>query len=467
MVTIIPAERTPWDVISKAMGENISQNLPGAVQRGYERELGMGSIDKLQGELQNSGGDISKMLPAIARAYTVNPNLQKSGIAEHYLKMAQLGNAQNIPRHNEQGSFQPEQKQELPGFLQQPGQESSASENKFFPTNLPGGQETGNIPQEFTSGQVVPLSTPTEKIKSTKKLMSDYNKAGIPITFEQARSEIEAAEEEKKIHNSEVLAETERRKNSQREYGEKAVSELDKVFPSATPEMNAIFKKKGEEAAAQNRSEADIDRHLAVEAKNFKNMYSNIEKDLSAPRIQNQLQRSFLQSAKDFDQSAADLRVKLKPLLDIGLYDSARKLLTDLGYYPEERETIVNPMSERQKTVLNRVPKGKKEYIEEPVGMGQIPSFQRPYKYDPNQMENIKSGLKDLKEADPNFSLVLARKAFEDKDYDWRIFKDALNGLEEDGFPLEEDQKNQRSILDTPPLNTLEKVLHGIGLQGR
>ena len=88
-------------------------------------------------------------------------------------------------------------------------------------------------------------------------------------------------------------------------------------------------------------------------------MYSNIEKDLSAPRTQNHLQRSFLQSNKDFEQSAADLRVKLKPLLSLGLYDTSRKLLTDLGYYPEEREQIINPMSEKESTVLNRVPQGK------------------------------------------------------------------------------------------------------------
>lgn len=34
---ILPAERSPWDVISKAIGQQISQNLPGAVQQGYNR----------------------------------------------------------------------------------------------------------------------------------------------------------------------------------------------------------------------------------------------------------------------------------------------------------------------------------------------------------------------------------------------------------------------------------------------
>jgi hypothetical protein len=469
MVSIIPAKRSPFHGIAEAMSQ-FGQNAPALLEERYQTQRGLSAVDQLQESLKEAKGDISKILPAIAKAYSVNPNLQRSGIAEHALKMAQAENAQNVQRPGEeQGQFQTAPKQNLPGFMQQPGQEVQPPENKFFPTNQPGSEAPGNIPQASTTGQAVNLLTPTQKIAETKKLMSSAREQNIPLTYAEARDEVNAAEEEKKAHNLQVEAERKQRVGAQREYGTKAVEQLNKVFPAATPEMEAIFKRKGEEAAAEGKSEADIDRHLAVEAKNFKNMYSNIEKDLSAPRLQNQMQRSFLQSAKDFDQSSADLRVKLKPLLDLGLYDTARNLLTNLGYYPEERETIINPMSERQKTVLNRVPKAEKIYKEE-LGtglMGNVPSFQRPYSYNPHEIDNIKSGLNDLKEADPNFSLVLARKAFEDKNYDWRIFKDALNSLEQDGYELTTDQEVQRSVLDSPPLNTLEKVLHGLNLQGR
>jgi hypothetical protein len=91
----------------------------------------------------------------------------------------------------------------------------------------------------------------------------------------------------------------------------------------------------------------------------------------------------------------------------------------------------------------------------------------QPFSYTPQHIENVKEGLINLKKVDPNFSLVLARKAFEDRGYDWRIFKDALNQLEQEGFKLEDDQQSQRGNLDRPPVGIVEKILHGLDLRGR
>lgn len=89
MTTILPAARSPWQVIDQAIGGQISQNLPGAVQQGFQRQTGLNAIDKLQSDLAASGGDLSKMIPAIARAYTLNPSLERSGIAEKLIPLAQ------------------------------------------------------------------------------------------------------------------------------------------------------------------------------------------------------------------------------------------------------------------------------------------------------------------------------------------------------------------------------------------
>lgn len=468
MVSILPPKRGFVNAIGDAMQE-FGKNAPQLLEERYQTQRGLSAIDQLQKDLADSGGDMTKVLPAVARAVSLNPNLQKSGYVEHALNMAKNINAQKVSRPGEEETFQPTAKQNLPGFMQQPGQEQQPQQNQFFPNNQSGGNAPGNIPQEATSGQVQKLLSPTERIPVIKKLMKDSAEAGIPISYPEAKGQVDAVEEEKKQHNTEIENERKRRVGSQREYGNKAVDQLINVFPEATPEMQAIFKKKGEEAASEDKSEADIDRHLAVEAKNFKNLYSNIKNDLSAPRLQNQLQRSFLQSNKDFEQSAADLRVKLKPLLEQGLYDTSRNLLTDLGYYPEEREQIINPMGEKENTLLNRVPKATTK-LKPSNEISNIP-FDIAYFYPEGQKENIISGINDLYEANPNFSLPLARKAFEDKNYDWRIFKDAFNDfedqLEQQGKKLSADQQNQRTILDTPPLNLLEKVLHGLNLQGR
>jgi hypothetical protein len=55
MTTILPAETSPWQVIDKAIGNQISQNLPGAVEKGYERaqiQQGLGQLSQTNPELK-------------------------------------------------------------------------------------------------------------------------------------------------------------------------------------------------------------------------------------------------------------------------------------------------------------------------------------------------------------------------------------------------------------------------------
>jgi hypothetical protein len=332
------------------------------------------------------------------------------------------------------------------------------AENRFYPTNKGPGEGPGHIPQEATTGQKLPLLAPNEKPAAAKKLVADRKKEGIITTLQEAMGEINANEDDKKLHNAAVDKELEQQVKGQQNYGKQAVDQLRKVYPNSTPEIDAVFKKFGEEEATKGKSEADIERSLATKAKNFSNAIFNIEKDLSAPRFLNSISRKLEGTYKDFEQSSKDIRSKLQPILELGLYDTARNLMSRLGYYPEEIDVTVNPLGEREKIALNKVPKNTST-------QNKHPSFFSPELN--KDLSNIKEGLIDLKQANPNFSLVLARKMFEDKGYDSRMFKDALNELESEGFKLEDDQQNQRGILDTPPLNMLQQILHDINIIGR
>ncbi len=89
MVSVLPGDRSAFDLIGKAIGQNLQQTLPGAVQQGYQRGQGLNAIDQLQADLASAGGDVTKMIPAIAKAYTLNPSLERSGIAEKLIPLAQ------------------------------------------------------------------------------------------------------------------------------------------------------------------------------------------------------------------------------------------------------------------------------------------------------------------------------------------------------------------------------------------
>ena len=96
MVSIIPAERTPFDVIMGQVGQGLTNTIPQAMEGYQQRKRGLGAIDQLEKDMAAAGGDITKILPALARAYTLNPPLERSGLGKMYSDLAasgQLGTA--------------------------------------------------------------------------------------------------------------------------------------------------------------------------------------------------------------------------------------------------------------------------------------------------------------------------------------------------------------------------------------
>jgi hypothetical protein len=188
MVSILPPERSAFDVIGKSIGQNVSSALPGAVQQGYQRQQGLNAIDQLQSDLQAAGGDISKILPAIARAYTLNPNLERSGIAEQALTRAKqsmgtgavtgfLGGG-TAPTNAAIMGQQPIQPQ------QQPGKQSITEAQAAQPTGLQLGQFIPlNIGELISPEKTAEILDQVGKnggdVNFTRGLLKDYNEGKI------------------------------------------------------------------------------------------------------------------------------------------------------------------------------------------------------------------------------------------------------------------------------------------------
>ena len=472
---------TPRPSIGAALGAGLAQGIPQAGQR-IQLSNALNQVRGLANQPNVSPFDLAASL---MEATAGIPGAERYVGQLYPLLLQEIQSRQgvNLSAAGDTGqpklrpeSFQPTQEGsfskipvefgQISGKAQRPQtplQQVSEQTGQFFPTNLGPQGEIGNLPQEVTGGQKRPVLSISELNNEARRIVNERRKLKIPITFPEALKEVKEANEENKAFNREVEDERKNRIAAQKTYGDFAATKLKEVFPNATPEQQAIFKKIGENKAAEGKSEADIERTIAKEATNFANTISNIRTDLSAPRTYNQLHRKFLGNQKDFESAANDLKVKIKPLLDLGLYDTARNLLSELGYYPEERESVINPLSEKVNTTLSLVPKAKKRTE---IGKSMIDIPQQTYA--PNQIANIIEGIKDSFDKDGNVSLVLLRKGFEDKGYDWRIFKDALNSLvQNQDIKLNGDQRDQLKYLDQPPLNALEKILHSVNLIGR
>lgn len=469
MVSIIPSERTSGDVLGKLIGENLSRNLPGAIEKGYDRQMMRNSIDEISEMSKDSSKSPLDILLGSLKASAGIPGSERymAQILPEIMKLAKNNNSFGVAQPGEgyPSAAAIPARQELPG-LGSPMTPAAKQENPFFPTNKGVQDGPGNAPQAATLGQKYKLMTPSERIAEGRRIAQENTRAGnsmsIPEGIEQVDKYIQYSDE----YNKQVDVDTAQRVASQEKYGEKAVDQLKRVFtsgkttdPILTPEIEAIFRKKGEEKSKTGDSEANIERYLSKEADRFKNAIVNVRKDLDAPRSTNALQRLINGNYKSAEAAAKDLRNNLQPVLELGLYDVARNLLENKGYGPEERDYIINPMNVKANAIISSLPEGTR------VKGGDLGNSIIRSNIAPDQMKETLIG---LKQADPNFSLLLARKALEDKGVQWREFKDVFNEMVSSGqLELEDDQKNQMGYLDTPPLSSLDKILEGLNFIGR
>ncbi len=92
MVSILPPKRSPVNLIGESLSK-FGQNLPNTLEERFQKERGLGAITELEKSLGEAGGDINKILPALAKAVTMNPQLERSGIIEQYLNRMQKTNS--------------------------------------------------------------------------------------------------------------------------------------------------------------------------------------------------------------------------------------------------------------------------------------------------------------------------------------------------------------------------------------
>lgn len=461
MVSILPGDRSGLEQLGRYVGGGMQNALPQQYEN-MKYQRGQDAITKLQQSMKNPGQDQGDVLAELARAISANPNLERSGLAEYIGKLAQSKAAQGIPPP---GGKSMRDREPIPEIPQRKEVNSLNQPSKTYPDVIGPKEKTGNVSQEATEGIKKPIKSADQMRADALKRSEVATKSNFPLSPQEAFKDEVMQNEENKAYNTEIDKETLARKSGQKEYGAKAENALVSAYSAASPKMKAMAKKWGEDISKTGKSESEIEEYIIEKANKFANSINNIKGSLSRPNAINNVERAIGGDYKTFDQGVQDVRNHLKPLLEMGLYDEAKGLLEELNYGPEEREMIVNPLSERGQTALNALPKISGTRI-----------FRKASKMPEADINDLKNVLVDLKEQDPNFSPLLARKYAEDRGYDWRLFKDAWNELiqedmqnPEEGkmFKLTADQNQMSGRLDTPPLDMIGKILHGLELRGR
>ena len=426
MTTILPQSRSPWQVIDQAIGSELSKNLPGAVQQGYQRQQGLGAIDQLQQDLASSGGDLSKMLPALARAYTLNPNLERSGLGQFALQNAKVNQAYPARQQQPSGQIPAQQSGQISD--QTGGQPAQPNQNMGSQ-----GQPVSALPSAFN------IFTGPDIDKASEDFARKIND---PAGYEKRQAQ---------LNNLNQIATEQRREL------EDAALKSD-----VSPSELSRFMLAGQKFDPRNPSQ-----WVEKTKQEYKKVKSNFDK----------LDRAFIPGlgnallGQDRERTLKGLQQPVSDLVKKGYEDDVREKLAENYMSPSEIEETIRPLTPQKLKAIENLPKGmfpanKTEGID-------IFSFKPPLEYPlgsyeeaeithPKELEKMRNDLSDffLKNVDENMALLPLRdKIWEERDYDWQQFAPAIQLAQEKGLKLSPRQETEMADISTqPPRQSLPDI---------
>lgn len=248
----------------------------------------------------------------------------------------------------------------------------------------------------------------------------------------------------------------------QREFGqESAIKGIKNVVENPSVNLVAAAGREGERIAEAGGTPAQIEQGTAEYVTRYKNELGSASRGQTPPTIFNAPGRlisgTFLTPTQQIkhDQQALKTVIESGP----GGKDEARTALSEAGKPLEQREETVDPLPEETKNAVMSIPT-----LHAPVGTsrGLALKAQKGFAEKKAMAQPVlNNSLLSVLQANPNANLILLRKEYEKKGYDWRMFQDAVTNLQSQGVKLNPDQQKQyNEYLYTPPEAGLDKIFN-------
>lgn len=331
----------------------------------------------------------------------------------------------------------------------------------------------------------IPVMSPRQVIDQGVALAERVRNSGQEMSDEEGIAQVQERNNANINYQQHLTNQENENIRKQEFYGNKGLSALQRVLPDASPKIQDMFQKEGENLWKSGDSEAEISSKLNEKAKTLANNIDSIERLPGPTRIHNGLYRIFNGTYKGQADEFKEVQRKIKPLLDQGLYEETRNLLSE-KYQPEEVENLITSLGEGSKKVLADFPKFEKydasqfeggevgnkvKAQKEKIKAGKAKPFDTSYLNQPSEdeIERLNTSVKNAVLAEPSVNLLLLRKAYEDKNVNYQQFRNALGeALVSGEIKLNEEQLQMMDkYLDTPPLYNLDKLWYKLGFTGR
>lgn len=159
----------------------------------------------------------------------------------------------------------------------------------------------------------------------------------------------------------------------------------------------------------------------------------------------------FGRDSSKYKEITKKLHNDVKPLVEMGEADEARNILSNKGYFADEIEDVINPLTDETKKAFTSI--GRGDEIKAAFGKAAPERYEKARESNINKLEK---GLKNSLKADT--SLVLLMREAERMGYDYTEFDEALQKLVEGGYTLSPQQTRDRPTLNKPSMDFLRKV---------
>ena len=502
MTTILPQSRSPWQVIDQAIGSQLSQNLPGAVQQGYER----GQIQSGLQQVAQQHPGLKKLLDSIAPFAGTRQGAQYTeAIIPEVMKLLQteqqtspktrgtlediqteLNNRQNLSLPNfaqphQQAQFQPQpiqasNKKIVPQFEHiQEGIRKNLGE-QYFPTPT----KAANVePGETRRPQKPPKPPkplgPVEK----QKIRAQLRESGV----DRKELQDDYIAQFEKLQNDEYKAAQEGYKGI-KEYQSAKAAEDERFFKETLPAAKERFPGMG--AREENiwkgiaRTNEDVGSDEARLRDTNERYYELIEKPIAAFTDTGPALPYFSilkpDAVKDaVEESRSLIQDHLNTLKNTEVNDSfPQELKSEATNYLREkyRTAMVAKdfgVSQAAYAVSNISPKTERSILSLPEFPTQIYSENAPPEKQIRSQRNIdldqSKATEKLAECllklDPEDSLLLARDLSISKNYSDESFNRALRIAIDRGLVLSPFQRGERPELSIPQKLDLNSVMRG------
>jgi hypothetical protein len=331
---------------------------------------------------------------------------------------------------------------------------------QYFSRPTPPVSEESTYPKMSAMPQKRAMMTPEQEQLKRLQLLQSYAQQGLPADPVAIQNAIENEKQSILNYNQQIDTEAQNREAKQARQTAEAMNRFEQSAQvPKSDEDKFVFERFANEARdAANPN--DQYNYAKAKYKQYDNAREGILRDAGNPNFLTKVFRKTIGTFKEKNAMMKELYPNVKKLIDLGLEDQARALLSDgVGLGKEDTELTMFPFSNEETKLLNTLPPNPRmeSYLKEGKGKDRPKYPGEDLALAENEFSRFKESIANFLERFPDTNIVALRGLVnQDKGYAWTDYSKALAELIDEGRVNPNNyQEQQWNVVKSPPVEGL------------